>query len=63
MTFDRFDIAAAYALYWSRYHQGQFTRGYARLCAAMRLLNGYCPSRLSDLSDNGREIYRALKAS
>lgn len=58
-TFDRFDIAAAYATYWAAYHMGQSSHGYARLCAAQRILSN-CDLRFDSLSDNGKAVYRGL---
>lgn len=61
--FNRTDIAMAYAVYWSLNHGGQWSRGYARLCAAMRILQGWCPDD-ADLQErpNAYAIYRALCA-
>jgi hypothetical protein len=60
-AFNRTDIAIAYAVYWSLNHTGQWSRGYARLCAAMHILDGWCPDE-QDLLDlpNAEKIYRNL---
>ena len=59
--FDRLDILAAYWLYLSQYHEGQWSRSYERLC---RLQRRFTPSPLwrgpRDLPANAREIYRQL---
>ena len=62
-VFDRTDIAMAYAVYWSLNHHGQWSRGYARLCAAMQVLKGWCPDE-TDLEErpNALAIYRSLCA-
>ncbi len=58
-TFDRVDIIEAYACYWSQWHQGQWSDGYARLCAAQKLLAGGVPDH-DQVSENGQAIYRRL---
>jgi hypothetical protein len=57
-TFDRGDIADAYATYWASWHQGQGSHGYSRLCAAMAL--GGSAEGFEHLSENGQAIYRRL---
>lgn len=51
----------AYAVYWSLNHTGQWSRGYARLCTAMSILQGWCPDE-TDLEErpNAAQIYRNL---
>lgn len=59
-TFDRFDIKEAHFLFWSEHHSGQFSDGYIRMCKA---LNNFKPSIglcWETLSENGKDIYRAL---
>ena len=59
-TFDRFDIKEAHFLFWSEHHSGQFSDGHIRMCKA---LNNFKPSPglcWETLSENGRDIYRAL---
>jgi hypothetical protein len=62
-VFNRTDIAMAHAVYWSINHRGQWSRGYARLCVAMKILQGWCPDE-QDLKDrpNAETIYRNLCA-
>ncbi len=56
--FDRFDVVTAHAVYWSHNHGGQYPDGYARLCRALRLLNGQLPN---SLSENAQAIYDRLE--
>ena len=62
MYFDRFDIVAAHYAFYSDYHEGQWSRGYSRLC---RISKYFRPSPLwkglESLSENGKEIYRSLQ--
>ena len=63
MYFDRFDICAAYHLFWTRYHEGQWSYGYRKLSQLAQLdyrpglttANGH-----SFENENVREIYRGL---
>lgn len=57
--FNRFDVAEALHLYWSLYHQGQWTASYRDLCRAARLVQNPV-ERFEDLSENGRAVYRQL---
>ena len=63
MYFDRFDIVEAHYLFYSQYHEGQWSDGYKRLCKITSKLK-YVPSPLfhgfDDLSDNSKEIYGVL---
>lgn len=49
----------AYAVFGSLNHRGQGCRWYARMCVAMRLLDGWLPAE-ADLTPNAREIYASL---
>jgi hypothetical protein len=64
MYWDRFDIAAAYYLYYCDYHSGQWSPEYARLC---RILRYFRPSPMVEcldrLSDNAQEIYHRLETT
>jgi len=63
MYFDRFDIVQAHRLYYSLYHEGQWSDGYRRLC---RIDNYYTPGLVDmwgtkyDLNPNARAIYDNL---
>lgn len=60
--FDRFDIAEAYYLFFTHYHEGGGSRKYQRLSTMGQRL-GFRPRPLlsvETLSDNGREIYEDL---
>ena len=63
MYFDRFDIVQAHRLYYSLYHEGQWSDGYRRLC---RIDNYYTPGLVDmwgtkyDLNENARAIYDNL---
>lgn len=60
-TFDRFDIAQAYAAYWNVWHQGQGSHGYRRLCAALDVLGNTASDLQFDrLGENAQAIYRRL---
>jgi len=60
-TFDRFDIAEAYACYWAAYHQGRESWGYQRLSVALSILtNNASDLQFDKLSENGQAIYRRL---
>lgn len=61
MYFDRFDIVEAHYLFYSLYHEGQWSEGYRKLCK----ITSYFSPRFSlrsesDLSENAREIFDAL---
>lgn len=63
MSFNKLDICAAYWLFGSHYHRGQWTKEYSYMSRAQRL--GFRPGllfRYDSLSDNGREIYDTLVA-
>lgn len=61
MYFNRFDVAEAWYLFLSNYHEGQGSEKYARLC---KLLKSFRPSPMlndeDSLSENGRVIYDNL---
>ena len=62
MYFDRHDIVEAHYLFYSQYHEGQFSDGYRQLS---RILAYYKPglggwSDENDLNENARAIYDAL---
>ena len=62
MYFDRFDICEAYYLFFSRYHDGQWSEKYKRLCKLTRP-GFFKPSltlKFKSLSDNGKAIYNNL---
>jgi hypothetical protein len=61
-TFDRFDIVSAHYLFWSEYHEGMGSEGYAKLSkiSAMRFDPGVLFTGWKSLSDNAKEIYRNL---
>lgn len=58
MYFDRLDVCQAYYLWLQHHWSGQGCPHYARFC---RLSEWFSPgptfTSMSDLSDNGREIY------
>ena len=63
MYFDRGDILDAYYLFFSYYHEGQFSDKYKRLS---KMSKYYTPSpllRLESLSDNAWAIYERLSAA
>lgn len=63
MQFDRFDICEAYYLFATHYHGGQFSKEYQIFGRLARF--AFQPSHslsVETLSENGREIYRALVA-
>ena len=64
MYWDRFDIVEAYYLYFCHHHEGQGSLKYQRLSFKDGQLFHIRPSLndVSDLSENGQEIYRALEA-
>ena len=61
MYFDRFDICKAHYLFLSEFHEGQFSKKYARLS---RLFQYYTPNLniagAHNLSENARAIYDCL---
>jgi hypothetical protein len=63
MYFDRFDIVEAHYMFYSHYHEGQFSDGYRKLS---HILSQYRPSPFADWSDennlneNARAIYDNL---
>ncbi len=63
MYWDKFDIVEAYYLYFCHYHEGQGSLKYQRLS---NMGNYFTPrpslNDVSDLSENGQEIYKALEA-
>ena len=64
MYFDRFDIVEAHYLFYSQYHEGQFSDGYRKLS---RILSYYRPGLMgwsdeNDLNENARAIYDNLVA-
>lgn len=64
MYFDRMDIVEAHYMFYSQYHEGQFSDSYRKLS---RILSYYKPglygwSNEDDLSENARAIYDALVA-
>lgn len=61
MYFDRFDILAAYYLFGSDYHTGQFSKEYSYIGRALDC--GFKPGPTFDvfhLSENAKEIYNSL---
>jgi hypothetical protein len=62
MYADRMDFISAYYAFCAEWHDGQWSDLYSKLC---RIGRYYTPSPLDkgfkSLSDNGKEIYRALK--
>ncbi len=61
MTFDRFDICAAYYCYAVEYHGGQWSVGYALFSVLERLRFKPGMSLSSDtLDENARAIFDAL---
>jgi hypothetical protein len=64
MSFDRFDICAAYWLFGYLYHGGQFTKEYAYLGRVRAC--GFKPGPLfgvHSLSDNARQIFEKLEST
>lgn len=62
MYFDRFDIAEAYYLFFSHYHEGQTSDKYRRLSRMSRYFKPSPMLSVVTLTENGREIYEALAA-
>lgn len=62
MTFDRFDIAEAYYLFFCHYHEGGGSTKYRRLSRMLRYFKPSPLLSLETLTENGREIYEALAA-
>lgn len=61
MYFDRFDIVEAHYVFCMRYHQGQWSERYARLCKISRYFKpGLSVDQGRFSSDNAREIYKNL---
>jgi hypothetical protein len=59
--FDTYDIAEAHYLFWSEYHTGQFSDGYAKLCQAQRIIKpGMMGIRWETMCENAKDIYRNL---
>lgn len=62
--FDRFDVCEAFYLLGTRFHSGQWSRGYAILSklARMRFQPRQNLRHVSDLTENGEAIYRKYAA-
>jgi hypothetical protein len=61
MYFDRFDIMAAYYLFGSLYHSGQFSKTYKYIGRALNCGLKVSPIfKYESLSDNGKAIYDNL---
>ena len=64
MYFDRFDIMEAHYMFYSQYHEGQFSDGYRKLSLIQQVyrpsLYGWCNE--NDLNENARAIYDNLVA-
>jgi hypothetical protein len=59
--FDRNDIAEAYYLFFSHYHEGQASDKYRRLSKMSLYFKPSPMLSVESLSENGREIYEALE--
>ena len=64
MYFDRFDIVEAHYLFYSQYHEGQFSDGYRKLSRIQQVYRPglYGWEDYNDLSENGKVIYKNLVA-
>lgn len=60
MSFDRFDIAEAYYLFFSHYHEGQASGKYRRLSKMARYFRPSPLLSVETLTENGRQIYEEL---
>ncbi len=62
MYFDRFDIVEAHYLYYSLYHEGQWSDKYARLCKITSKLRFKPGANFSywTMSENAQAIYLNL---
>ena len=60
MYFDRFDICEAYYLFFSHYHEGQWSKKYARLSKMLGYFKPAPMLRYDSLTDNGKVIYDNL---
>lgn len=60
MIFDRFDIAEAFYLFSSHFHEGQASVKYRRLSRMSRYFKPSPLLSVESLTENGREIYEAL---
>ena len=56
--FNKFDIVEAHYLFFTEYHEGQWSEKYKRLCKITTYFKP-APSGIT-LSDNGLEIYNDL---
>ncbi len=62
-TFDRFDIAEAHLAFCDDHHDGQWSATYKKGCRIRRFLKpGHLWMGFDSLTENGKEIYRALQA-
>ena len=58
MEFNRFDIVEAYYLFFSHYHEGQWSEKYERLS---KITTYFKPAPCLTLTENGQEIYNNLE--
>lgn len=58
--FNRFDIVEAYYVYFSEWHEGQWSDGYRRLCRMRRYFSPRPSLSIDTLSANARAIYDGL---
>ena len=64
MYFDRFDIVEAHYMFYSQYHEGQFSDKYRKLSLIQQVYRPglYGWSDRNDLNENARAIYDNLVA-
>lgn len=61
MYFDRFDIISAHYLFYTLYHEGQWSDKYKRLCKLSRYYTpSPCDGGFDSLSENGKDIFMML---
>lgn len=61
MHFDRFDIVEAYYLFFSHYHEGQFSKKYMRLSKIVNYFKPRFNLSYETLTENGKAIYSTLE--
>ncbi len=60
LWFDRFDVAEAYYLFLSEYHEGQNSEKYRRLCKLTESFKPRPSLSYESLEENGQAIYNNL---
>jgi len=60
MYWNRFDIVEAYYLFYTHYHEGQWSEKYARLSKIGTYFRPAMGLSYESMDENGREIYDSL---